>query len=357
VDGLYPGDPGYPYSRETVAYLTGEFPRSPGEEALEPLIAWIDSLPNTSDEVDILWLGAVGDIMPGRGIYELLVSGGGLDGVFTDTLPYLAKADVAAGNLEGAVTVRGSKAVKSYTFRYRPEILGFLKEAGFDYLSITNNHSYDFGETGFLDTLTHLQNAGIGTSGAGTDPVSAAIPSVFQFPGGEIRILSIGAYPPERNGFDGEITAAVGTSRAGILWANTAGLKAVQKAFTDRTFDVLMVHGGVEWSTEPSPQQHELYRRFIDLGADAVIGSHPHYLQGIEIYSGGLIAYSLGNFIFPGMEETAYGEESMILLLGIVENKIRYVELVPVEIDGKTLSIDMSGKILKRVIERSKALN
>ena len=71
------------------------------------------------------------------------------------------------------------------------------------------------------------------------------------------------------------------------------------------------------------------------------------------MYKEALIAYSLGNFIFPGMDETAFGEESLILLVGINDNKIRYVEMVPVAIDGMTLSVDKSGEILSRIFERT----
>ncbi|MBN1687460.1 MAG: CapA family protein [Spirochaetales bacterium] len=366
VNGLYPGDEGYPYHRDTVVYLRTGPAGAAGtagasdrdrKEVFQLLAAWFESVPGPAAPPAILWFGGVGDVMPGRGVSELLASPGGLEAVFSDTLPYLQRPDVLAGNLEGAVTLRGSPAAKSYTFRFRPEILALLKKAGFDYLSITNNHSYDFGEVGFLDTLRHLQDAGLGTSGAGADLARSVVPSSFTADGREIRILSMGAYPPERNGFDGEKTAAAGATKPGILWADESGIAAAASTFSDQAFDVVMVHGGVEWTTEPSPEQRELYRRLIDLGADAVIGSHPHYLQGIEAYRGGLIAYSLGNFIFPGMEETDYGEESMVLLLGIVDGMIRYIEMVPVKIDGKTLSLDRTGAILTRVLERSAALN
>jgi poly-gamma-glutamate capsule biosynthesis protein CapA/YwtB (metallophosphatase superfamily) len=356
VDGEYPGDPGYPYFEDTVIYIAVEGKQSPDEKILALLNDWIEQLPRTIDNPEITWVAAVGDMMPGRGVSRLLARKNGLDTVFADTLPVLLRGDVTTGNLEGAVTSRGIRIKKSYSFRFNPAVLDSLERAGFDYLSITNNHSYDFGETGFMDTITHLARAGIATSGAGIDLVSASAPAVFNHEGGEIRVLSIGAYPPEKNGFDGEEITSAGDDRPGILWANDRGLAAVEAAFSDTSFDVLLVHGGVEWSTAPSKEQRELFRHFVNLGADAVIGSHPHVLQGLEVYNEGLIAYSLGNFIFPGMDETAYGEESVILLLGISDHKVRYVEMVPVAIDGTMLSIDTSGKILSRILERTRRL-
>jgi len=357
VDGRYPGDSEYPFYRDTTIMLTSEETQDRHEGALAALADWIELLPATREKTEIVWFAGVGDLMPGRGVSQLLRRPDGLETVFTDTLPVLQRVDLLAGNLEGAVTNRGVRKEKSYTFNFQPAVLDSLKSAGFDYLSITNNHSFDFGEIGFLDTLHHLKSSGIATSGAGVNPPAATAPSVFKLKGEEIGVLSMGAYPPERNGFDGEAITSVTEERSGVLWADSFGLKAVDAAFAETRFDVLMVHGGVEWSTAPTPEQRELYRGFIDSGAEAVIGSHPHVLQGIEVYKGGLIAYSLGNFIFPGMDETAYGEESLILLLGIIDKKVAYIEMVPVTIDGKTLSIDTTGQILNRVLQRTRNLD
>ena len=285
VDGKYPGNPGYPYYEDTVIFLAADDKQSSDKTTLALLVDWIGLLPSAIGDSEITWFAAVGDVMPGRGVSRLLARENGLNTVFTDTLPVLRRADVVTGNLEGAVTTRGVRTEKSYSFRFKPEVLDSLKSAGFDYLSITNNHSYDFGEIGFMDTITHLASAGIATSGAGIDLASASVPAVFNRAGGEIRVLSIGAYPPEKNGFDGEKTASVREDRAGILWADDYGLAAVTAAFSDESFDILLVHGGVEWSTAPTREQRVLYRRFVDLGADAVIGSHPHVLQGVEVYN------------------------------------------------------------------------
>ncbi|MBT3275708.1 MAG: CapA family protein, partial [Spirochaetales bacterium] len=148
-----------------------------------------------------------------------------------------------------------------------------------------------------------------------------------------------------------------GLEKPGILWRGDEGNAAIAKAFGPDSFDILLVHGGEEWSTSPSAEYRALYRSYIDLGADAVIGSHPHVLQGIEIYKGSLIAYSLGNFVFPGMDETEYGEDSLILGLGIEGQEVRYVDMTPVRIDGKHLNLDDSGYILSRVLEETQRLN
>lgn len=118
-----------------------------------------------------------------------------------------------------------------------------------------------------------------------------------------------------------------------------------------------MVHGGEEWSEGPSESLRAFYRSLIDMGVDMVIGSHPHVLHGFESHNGGLIAYSLGNFIFPGMDETKYGEESLILGVGVVDQTVRYVELFPVRINNRTVAMDTGGEILERVLAQTEELH
>jgi poly-gamma-glutamate synthesis protein (capsule biosynthesis protein) len=138
-------------------------------------------------------------------------------------------------------------------------------------------------------------------------------------------------------GFDGRRTARATAARPGILWLDDESLAAAARQFGPDTFDVAMVHGGEEWTSAPTPGQQRLYRRLIEAGADLVIGSHPHVLQGMEAMGGGLIAWSLGNFLFPGMDGTKGGEDSAILRLGVYRGAIRYVQSYPVRLKGGTV--------------------
>ena len=357
-NGRFPGDPGYPWFAETVVRLnsSGGIPLSRGG-GHDALLDWFEAIPFAAPSTEMVRVSAVGDIMPVRGVDKLLLGAYGLATVFTDTLPILRSADLVMGNLEGAVTTRGIRTDKSYTFRIPPEVLPRLRDAGFDYLSLTNNHSFDYGEVGFLDTIANLEESGIKTSGAGTNLESASKPAVFRVGGSELRVLSIGAYPKEKNGFNGMESTSAASGRAGVLWAGHAAFQAIRGFVSDGSFDIVMVHGGEEWSTSPSTEQKKLYRSFIDNGADLVIGSHPHVVHGLEAYKGGLIAYSLGNFIFPGMGETRYGEESLIAGIGIYDNVIRYVQLTPVRIDHQTISVDEEGAMLPRLLEQTRVLN
>jgi poly-gamma-glutamate capsule biosynthesis protein CapA/YwtB (metallophosphatase superfamily) len=328
VQGMTADNPGYPLQSEVVIELRGGNP---------DLRAWLDALPAPPERArpaDIAWIGAVGDIMPARGVDSALLSADGLANVFGDTLPILRSCAFLVGNLEAAATARGEPARKSYTFRFSGKALEPLARAGFRYLSLANNHSFDFGAAGFLDTISALEKAGIGTSGAGVDEQAAAVPFATRVEGQEIRVLSFSAYPVDRRGFDGRKSARARENAPGALWLDDRGLAAAAAGFSPQAFNMALVHGGEEWSSRPTAEQERMYRALVEAGADVVIGSHPHVLQAIEADRGRLIAWSLGNFLFPGMGGTPGGEESAIVRIGVLNGRILYVQSYPVHLSG-----------------------
>ena len=365
--GRYVDDPDYPFVEQTVLEFDPlATALEEDDEHLAALWGWFLDVPVTTAEPPrIGWIGGVGDLMVARGVTELLDRADGLEVVFSDVLPLMQGVDFLMGNLEGAVTTRGTPWEKTFVFRFHPRVLDPLHRAGFDYLSVVNNHSYDYGEVGFLDTLDHLEASPIATSGAGRNLEEASRPYRAVIPGGtQLRILSVGAYPLERSGFDGARETPAGPDRPGVLWAdgrNPAAQRdafaAMREAFGEETFNIVSVHGGPEWATAPSPAQRDLYRAFIDAGADLVLGHHSHVVQGLETYEGGLIAHSLGNFVFPGMFVTEYGEESVFLRIGVVDGAIRYVEPVPVRIDHQLLSLDTQEHLAERFSAATRALH
>jgi poly-gamma-glutamate capsule biosynthesis protein CapA/YwtB (metallophosphatase superfamily) len=368
IDGLYPGDHLYPLQEGAVVRIHPDLiPSRLPEGTLRELTGWYEAIVEAPTP-HIVWIGAVGDVMPGRGVTELLDQPDGLTTVFGGILAPMQQADFLVGNLEGSVTTRGAPLQKGYTFRFHPRVLSSLQRAGFDYFSVTNNHAFDYGQVGFTDTLTNLALAQIATSGAGENLEAASTPYTQAIGSTIVKVLSIGAYPREQSGFDGGLATAAGAERRGVLWAgegvDTAGvpyrataLRALEQAFGHDSFDLVLVHGGEEWATAPSERQRELYRSFIDSGTDLVIGSHSHVLQGVEVYRGRLIAYSMGNFVFPGMYETRYGEESALLLFGVEGGRVRYLRFLPVRINHQTLSLDTSEQIRERFIASTRAMN
>jgi len=352
VDGAYPGDPEYPLYDEIDASLTGS-----GGSAGQ----WLQSLPAVDpaapDRDAVTWIGAVGDIMPARGVDAALLSGsGGVERVFGDTLPVLRSFSLLLGNLEAAATGSGPRANKSYTFRFDARAVSTLVNSGFSYLSLTNNHTFDFGASGFLETLAAVQAAGAATSGVGADQAAAAQPFVTRLGDTEVRILSFADYPVDQTGFDGRKVAMATPDHPGMLWLDSTGLKIASQGFRSGSLNIAMVHGGQEWSHVPTPEQRALYRALVDAGANVVIGSHPHVLEGLESYHGGLIAYSVGNFLFPGMQGTDGGEQSVILRLGAYQGAVRYVEYAPVRLSGITVRLDRTGAIPRSLQSQTRAL-
>jgi poly-gamma-glutamate synthesis protein (capsule biosynthesis protein) len=295
-----------------------------------------------------------------RGVQDILIRNGaeGLHTIFQDTLPILRQQDLLIGNLEGTVTRHSVAIPKSYNFRFSPLVLPWLREAGFDYLSITNNHSYDYGSKGFLDTLHHLKESGLHTSGAGKTPQEAYPPTELSIKGSTISILSTAAYPQEKNGFDGRSQAQVTDDRPGIIFSGPRVLETLRSTSSPDNIDIMVAHGGEEWHSSPSEEQRQFYRAGIDAGADIVFAHHPHVLQGMEAYRGGLIAYSLGNFIFPGMYEMPYAEESLILSAGFYGGRLLYLQPYPVNINHRQVSLDRpNGPILPRFLELTRRLH
>ncbi|MDY7027714.1 MAG: CapA family protein, partial [Spirochaetota bacterium] len=307
----------------------------------------------------VRWIAGVGDLMVQRGIQDILIAQGeaGLERILHDTLPVLRAQDFLMGNLEGAVTRRGAPTPKSYNFRFSPAVLPPLKSAGFDYFSITNNHCYDYGTVGFTDTLDHLAEHGIGTSGAGRTPAEAYAPYETEISAYPLKVFSVGAYPREKNGFDGRTQAAVTDTRPGIVFSGPQALDAIRGFAGPDSIDVIMAHGGEEWTYTPTAEQQAFYRSCIDAGADLVVGHHPHVLQGMEYYGNGLIAYSTGNFLFPGMYVMPHAEESVILSIGFIGDRPVYVRPYPVRIDNREISLeDPPGDVLDRLLRLSRDL-
>ena len=350
LNGIFPDNPGYPLQEK----LTLQVQSSDAE-----LLAWFAKLPESPPfpEASIAWIQAVGDIMPARGVDNALLEDGGLERVFGNTLALLRGSGLLLGNLESSAALTGAPANKSYTFRFRGEAVGRLKDAGFSYLSLANNHTFDFGAEGFLQTLAALSRWGVATSGAGTDLAEASRPSVFHIGQQEIRVLSLGDFPVDRTGFDGRAEEAARDSRPGILWLDAQGIEIAARAFSNRSsFNIAFIHGGEEWRASPTAQQERLYRELVRNGANLVIGAHPHILEGLEAMDGSLIAYSLGNFLFPGMDGTPGGEDSVILRLGVYDGRIRYVQAFPVRLRERTVRRAADERAWKVLMSRTRAL-
>ena len=236
-------------------------------------------------------LVAVGDIRL-DGPVGLVAALGGF-GAPTAKIREALRADILFGNLETPITTRGLKHFKKYNFRAPPKSLAILREAGFSIVNLANNHVWDYGERGLLDTLAALRETDLPHVGAGKDLEEAQRPVILERSGVRVGWLGFtSTFPSE---------AWARANKPGVAFADFGRFPEVVRRAKDRC-DVLVVsfHGGDELAPEPNAVQRDFAHAAVDAGADLVIGHHPHVLQPIEEYKGRFILYSLGNFLFVG---------------------------------------------------------
>lgn len=310
----------------------------------------------TSEPSRRVTLNAVGDLMLARRIVTLMDQNGAL-------YPYeavqhlLDDADLTIGNLEGTFTDGGVQANKFYTFRTPPRHAIGLAQAGFDVVSLGNNHAMDFGEEGLVDTLAALDEAGVRHSGAGLDAAAARQPAVLEANGLRIAFLSYnGAALSEAFPAD-EVTPGVALAEAEAIRADVAA------ALTEADLAIVSLHVGIEYVDEPNQDQIVLSRAAIDAGAALVLGHHPHVLQGWEQYGEGYIFYSLGNFVFDlDFEDLeVLGPrpfQTYVLHLELTADGVERFEMRPVFIDpAQNRPVPAEGERLNEVEARIELLN
>ncbi len=274
----------------------------------------------TETPIPLVSLAAVGDLMLARTIGER-VQAEGPQMVFAGVQSIFDTADILVGNLECAITERGQAEPKGYTFRAPLDAVESLQSAGFDVLTLANNHAMDYGVEGLLDTQSLLTQAGIVYTGTGSNETEARSPVILEKNGLRLAFLGYVDVPVEVRGFDTRDWIATDT-QPGLAWADPEDI-ASDIAAAKLQADVVIV-------AEPNTIQRQAARAAIDAGATLVIGAHPHVLQPVEWYNGGLIAYSLGNFVFDdfGLEQNL----TAILLVTIGPGGVESYNWSPVSI-------------------------
>jgi poly-gamma-glutamate capsule biosynthesis protein CapA/YwtB (metallophosphatase superfamily) len=273
-------------------------------------------------------LAAVGDVQLSvalRGVDEL--PGGDPFGLVRPAL----QADLTVGNLEGPVPAPGAReATRAHgpILRQPEEVGACLRDAGFDLMSLANNHLLDWGVRSVPHTIRNLAEAGVAPSGAWSDPADSFQPVLRTVNGVTIGFLS---YTMWLNVVGGRESVGLGHLGTDDALAEIAALRP----YVD--FVVVQVHWERENDHFTYGNSTELAHRMVDAGADVILGHHAHVLKGLERYRGALIAYSLGNFIFG--EVAGAIAQSVVLRLRLVKGaggvrSVRDVRVVPVTLDG-----------------------
>lgn len=272
-----------------------------------------------------------GDIMLSRRVDLMMQSKNDYTLPFQKIAEELKKADIAFGNLENPISDKGKKTGNIYSFRADPKSVEGLSFAGFDVLSLANDHAFDYGKTALEDTFLRLKTAGINYVGAGFNKKEAFSPII-----------------KEINGSTGSPQVKIGflaySDLGSVYWTATEGssglalisleyfeniIEDIKKAKSQSDILVVSLHSGEEYIKEPGQLQIDFAKAAIDAGADIVVGHHPHVVQKNEIYKDKYIFYSLGNFVFD-QNSSAETTQGQIVKIIIEDKKIK--QAIPINI-------------------------
>ena len=276
-------------------------------------------------------LSAVGDVLLDRGVAKQIREKG-TNYPFQLVAPLLQKSDITFGNLECPLAKRGQKAPKPFSFKADPAFAPCLNAAGFDILSLSNNHTLDCGRIGLQETLQTLQSRSIRWCGAGQNRKQAEEATIIIERGVRVGFLAFCEFVPEGVFLNDDKPSIALTDDNRVRQSLLAARKQC---------DVLVAsfHWGVEYLNRPGARQKQLARLAAGAGADLVLGHHPHVLQGIEVLPAPnrrrcVVAYSLGNFLFDAPQRfVAATADSVVLQVGLNKSGVQSVQMVPVKIE------------------------
>ncbi|CAI6067646.1 CapA family protein [Cohnella sp. JJ-181] len=253
-----------------------------------------DAIPVSAKQTKPIEMIFAGDTMMDGSVKEA-IRRHGADYPFSQIRAAVSRADYAVLNLETSVTEAGDKDLNQrFNFKSAASSLKGIKNAGFDMVSLGNNHVLDYKERGLRDTLANVEKAGLRHVGAGLNEEEAFHFETVRLNGATVKIGAVTRFMPTTawNATDDKPGVASAYEPEKIL-------AAIRSESADADYTLVFIHWGVENTTEPQPWQRKLAADMLDAGASAIIGSHPHVLQGFEFREGKPIAYSIGNFLFP----------------------------------------------------------
>ena len=299
---------------------------------------------------------------------------------FTGIRDLVGSADIAFANLESPASWLGSPypgKPENVTFRADPATLFGLAWAGFDLVSLANNHMNDYGPRALAETLDFLDLLGIARVGAGRDLEEARRAVVLERDGVRFAFLAyaqpiwsvIGARPAAagrtwariEERFHGPLPEPKPPTRPDSSRSSLAGVAIADlqsmiedvawvQSFIRPDYLFVSVHWGDELQRMPNRFQRAFGRAAIDAGATAVLGHHPHVLQAVEEYQGGLILYSLGNLIFDMRADITY--ESAAFNLKLEAGRLVGLEIIPLRIGrGTYIPVPTQGRDAQSILE------
>ena len=215
----------------------------------------------------------------------------------------LRGADLTVGNLESTLSTNGSPTQGGDSFGGSQALVPVLEDAGFDAVSLANNHNGDYGVPALLETVKTLRGGPVKAFGTGRNARVAARPAIVEAPDGTsfafLGFNAIGETPRARG--TGPVRCRSGcrlaparSTRADL----TRATAAVRRASSQADVVVVVPHWGEQYTHRRYRVERRVARALVKAGADLVVGSHPHWVQGIDCVAGVPVLYSLGNFVF-----------------------------------------------------------
>lgn len=341
--------------------MVTQIPVSPTKNASSP-----DKPSESAENVKKLTITAVGDILLGRGVeYTLKKNNKTYKYPFEEVVDILKKGDVVFGNLEESITSSNKSLTDiknggKYVLKNEEEAFNGIEYAGFNLLSLANNHILDYYDKGLFDTISILDAHKIAHSGAGKDLTEARRPAIVEKNGIKMALLSYTDMANVVYKGNPPLSFCAAKDKPGVSPRNFDYVKEdIEKVRKDVDIVAVSLHWGIEYCSDITPEQIDFAHKVIDSGADIIIGHHSHRLKGIEIYKGKPVIYSLGNFIFD--QDDPDNQESLILNIGYSGSLICDFRALPIRTINKCRIVPLKGndasKLLNKEMSLSRSLN
>lgn len=301
---------------------------SRSETLIETIQVLEEKLHDQQESQQIYHVIAGGDIMLDRGVEKVIDAQGG-DYSFPFALigDYLQGVDLVFANLEGSLSDTGVDQGNKYSFRFDVPAAQAMSDAGIDIVSLANNHMLDWGRDSLCATMGHLADVDIASVGAGCNTQQAEEPYIVTL--GDTRIAFL-AYTEFHTW-----AAATDTSPGMSEYSMDNISRQIKRIKEDNLADIVMVsiHWGEEYLDRAPDRIVALGHEIVDLGADVIIGHHPHVDQEIERYRDGWILYSLGNFVFD-QSWSVNTMQGLLADIKIQDKQITDIQPIPIQLNN-----------------------
>ena len=251
--------------------------------------------------------------------------------IYGDLYPLLTGADLCVVNLEAPLSDTGQPVWKSgAVFKGAKRHIKGLSCVPFDVVTLANNHMFDFGQAAFQETLDILDANHIRHLGAGNNLEDAKKPLILKVNGLTLALVNFS---------EGEDLTGAEQSKPGVMGWDLSLVEDTIKGLKGKVdFIIAISHCGVEYIPFPPPYVTQAFKQMADAGADVVIGHHPHVPQGISVYNGVPLCYSLGNFVFYQDTRLVHRKQGYMVKLMLKKHRTPALELFPYEIHDKGVS-------------------